>query len=82
MELTDKQWMRIEPVISQSACKKDSRGRKARDPREVLNGILWALRTGAPWKDLPQAFPALGEGRCFPTCYRGAGRRLAGARRV
>ena len=46
MELTDKQWMRIEPVISQSACKKDSRGRKPRDPREVLNGILWVLRTG------------------------------------
>ncbi|MCW5206898.1 transposase [Desulfobulbus sp. F5] len=46
MQLTDKQWMRIEPVISQSACKKDSRGRKPRDPREVLNGILWVLRTG------------------------------------
>jgi transposase len=40
MELTDKQWeARLEPVISQSACKKDSRGRKPRDPREVLNGI-------------------------------------------
>jgi transposase len=45
MELTDKQWMRIDPVISQPACKKDSRGRKPRDPREVLNGILWVLRT-------------------------------------
>jgi transposase len=53
MELTDKQWARLEPVISQSACKKDSRGRQPCDPREVLNGILWVLRTGAPWKDLP-----------------------------
>lgn len=57
MELTDKQWIKIEPVILQSVCKKDSRGRKPRDPREVLNGILWVLRTGAPWKDLPDRYP-------------------------
>jgi transposase len=64
MELTDKQWIRIEPVISQSACKKDSRGRKPRDPREVLNGILWVLRTGAPWRDLPDRYPP------YQTCHR------------
>ena len=57
MELTDKQWSRLGPVILQSVPKKDSRGRKPRDPREVLNGILWALRTGAPWKDLPERHP-------------------------
>jgi transposase len=57
MELTDKQWIKIEPVILQALCKKDSRGRKPRNPREVLNGILWALRTGAPWKDLPDRYP-------------------------
>jgi transposase len=39
MELT------VEQVILQSVPKKDSRGRK---PRDVLNGILWILRTGAP----------------------------------
>ena len=67
MELTDKQWIRLEPVILQSACKKDSRGRKCRDPREVLNGsygILWVLRTGAPWKDLPDRYPS------HETCHR------------
>lgn len=26
------------------------------DPREVLDGILWILRTGAPWRDLPEEF--------------------------
>jgi transposase len=57
MELTGKQWSRIEPVILQSMRKKDSRGRKPRDPREALNGILWALRAGAPWKDLPDRYP-------------------------
>jgi transposase len=43
---------------------KDPRGRKERDPREVLNGILWILRTGAPWKDLPQRYPP------YQTCHR------------
>jgi transposase len=45
-------------------CKKDSRGRKPRDPREVLNDILWVLRTGAPWKDLPDRYPS------YQTCHR------------
>jgi transposase len=49
MDIIDRQWIKIEPVILQ----KDSRGLKPRAPREVLNGILWVLRTGAPWKDLP-----------------------------
>ena len=57
MELTDRRWIKIRPIILQWTCKKDSRGRKPRDPREVLNGILWVLRTGAPWKDLPAGYP-------------------------
>ena len=64
MDITDKQWSRIEPVILQMMCKKDSRGRKPRDPRGVLNGILWVLRTGAPWKDLPDRYPP------HQTCHR------------
>ncbi len=32
--------------------------------REVLNGVLWVLRTGAAWGDLPDRFPSLS------TCYR------------
>jgi transposase len=31
-------------------------GRPARDRRTVLDGILWVLRTGAPWRDLPREF--------------------------
>ena len=53
MELTNEQWNRIEPIIFRTTPVKDPRGRKERDPREVMNGILWISRTGAPWKDLP-----------------------------
>ena len=64
MELTNEQWRRLEPVILALMPKKDPRGRPARDLREVLNGILWILRTGAPWKDLPQRYPP------YQTCHR------------
>ena len=64
MELTSEQWKRIEPIIKEDQPAKDPRGRKPKDPKEVLNGILWILRTGAPWKDLPQRYPP------YQTCHR------------
>ena len=64
MELTNEQWNRIEPIIFKTTPVKDPRGRKERDPREVMNGILWILRTGAPWKDLPARYPP------YQTCHR------------
>ena len=56
MELTIEQWNRIEPVISSLTPIKDPRGRRPRDPLEVLNGIMWILRTGAPWNVLSTPF--------------------------
>ncbi|MBE7464211.1 MAG: transposase [Planctomycetes bacterium] len=35
----------------------DGKGRPRRDSREVIIGILWVLRTGAPWEDLPGRYP-------------------------
>jgi len=64
MELTNAQWNRIEQLVTSPTPKKDGRGRPARHPREVLNGILWILRTGAPWKDMPQRYPP------YQTCHR------------
>ncbi len=63
MELTNEQWNRIEPIITSSTPPKNPRGRKAHDPRKVLNGILCILRTGAPWKDLAQRYPP------YQTCH-------------
>src|SRR4249920_3709805 len=34
------------------------------DPRAVMNGVLWILRTGAPWADLPPRYPP------YQTCHR------------
>ncbi len=50
--LSDEQWEFIENVFSPAA----PTGRPRRDPRQVLNGILWILRTGAPWRDVPEEF--------------------------
>ena len=49
-ELTDTAWEQIAPVLP-------SNGRRSgqwHDHRRVVNGILWKLRTGAPWRDLPE----------------------------
>lgn len=55
MDLTQKQWELIMPHIPVPA-KRDGRGRPRKDDRALLNGILWILRTGAPWKDLPSRY--------------------------
>ena len=64
MELTNEQWKRIEPIILKTTPEKDPRGRKPNPARDVLNGILWILRTGAPWKDMPARYPP------YQTCHR------------
>jgi transposase len=48
-ELTDAAWEQIAPWLPADA----RRGQKWREHRTVLNGILWKLSTGAPWRDLP-----------------------------
>ncbi|WP_345943373.1 IS5 family transposase [Streptomyces sp. SID8352] len=51
-ELTDAAWERIAPLLPGV----DGRGRPWREHRQVINGVLWRLRTGAPWRDLPERY--------------------------
>jgi transposase len=57
MDITDEQWKVLEPLIGELPKRADGRGRPWRSSREVLNGILWILRTGAQWADLPDRCP-------------------------
>ena len=63
-ELTDDQWKVLDPLIPKPRRRRDGRGRPWKSRRSVLNGILWVLRTGAPWADLPDRYPS------FQTCHR------------
>ena len=53
-ELSDGQWALIEPLLPG----RKRRGRPRSDGRRTLNGILWVLRPGARWKDLPPKYLA------------------------
>ena len=61
--LTDEQWAKIAPLLppEKPGCKG---GRPSAPNRAVLEGILWILRTGARWQDLPQKYPSPS------TCWR------------
>jgi len=50
-DLTDAQWERLRPLLPPQ---KPHTGRPAKDHRTVINGILWILRTGSPWRSLPE----------------------------
>src|SRR5829696_7118481 len=58
-ELTDSTWERIAPLLPE-----DGRpGGRWRSHRVVVDGILWKLRTGAPWRDVPARYGP------WQTCY-------------
>lgn len=52
-ELSDVQWKRIKDFLPGRA---DSVGRTAADNRIFVNGVLWVLRSGAHWHDLPERY--------------------------
>ncbi len=52
-DLTDQQWQQLQPLLP---LQKPPTGRPAKDHRSIINGILWVLRTGAPWRDLPERY--------------------------
>ena len=64
MDITNEQWQRIAQFIPKPKAQPGKSGRPPQNPRDVLNGILWILRTGAQWTDLPDRYPPKS------TCHR------------
>ena len=53
MELTESEWLSIEPILPPQ---RGRRGRPAKCNRTMLNAIIWIMRTGSPWRDLPEYY--------------------------
>jgi transposase len=51
--LSDEQWERISGLI---IGRPDQCGSTGRDNRMYVEGVLWIVRTGSPWRDLPEVF--------------------------
>ena len=64
--VTDELWEFIEPLIPAKPRRFRYPGRKPIEPRKALTGILFVLRTGIPWEELPQEM-GCGSGM---TCWR------------
>ena len=62
-EVSDEQWTLLEPIL-RSKRRPDGKGRPPKDPRTVLNGVLWILGTGAQWREMPPKYPP------YQTCHR------------
>jgi len=53
-ELTDSEWERLKKHFPER--QSGDIGRPRNDDRQMLNGLLWIVRTGAPWRDLPERY--------------------------
>ena len=51
-ELEDQDWERIKDLVATPY----TTGRPKRDDRQLLNGMFWVLRSGAPWRDMPERY--------------------------
>lgn len=62
--LVDEQWTLLGPLLEKTSVKTTNRGRPRVPDRLVLDGILWILKTGAQWNELPDKYPP------YQTCHR------------
>lgn len=62
--LVDEQWALLSPLLRKSSIKRTNRGRPRVPDREIFDGILWILKTGAQWNELPGKYPP------YQTCHR------------
>ena len=59
-DISDKMWKILEPHLPG---RPGAWGRVAQDNRRFINAVLWILRTGAPWRDLPRSSPCVWSSR-------------------
>ena len=64
MKISDKQWQLVQEYIPKKERLIKSGGRPWCCPRRVLDGILWVVKSGARWCDLPKEYPS------YQTCHR------------
>lgn len=50
-DLSEAEWRLIEPLLPNKP-----RGKARVDDRRLINGIFYVLRTGSPWRDLPERY--------------------------
>src|SRR3979490_3360139 len=70
-ELSDYEWTAIRPMLPNKP-----RGVRRVNDRRVLSGIFWVLRSGAPWRDLPETYGA--RTTCYNRFVRGRRARVWG----
>ena len=56
-DISDETWAKLEPIIALWTWG----GSNANDNRIFINGVLWILRTGAPWRDIPPEYGKFGS---------------------
>ncbi len=52
-DISDEKWALLEPML---LGRKGSWGGIAKDNRQFINAVFWILRTGSPWRDLPEEY--------------------------
>lgn len=63
MRLKEEYWNILKPLLPRFK-KRKTVGRPRRGDKEVLEGIIWVLKSGARWRDLPSEYPP------YQTCHR------------
>ncbi len=74
-DLKESQWLRLEPLLPPQWPRV---GRPSEPHRQIINGILWVLRTGSPWRDLPGCYGhwATVSGRFYAWQKRGLWQKI------